>query len=239
MVYKVHIKPPYFAPGWLDSFFDLARRVRLEKVDRHLFARYQICSAANGSKMVSGLKFLKLIDENGNIIQENLKGLKLEGESSKEEFKRIVSEAYSDLASQVDLLNAKKEDLINYFIGHLNYSPLQAQLATRMFLYLARKSGMELSEELNKSTKSSKKGRPIGFKSKNMRYEQPINKSKATKNLEVSSIQGGDIISIHVMGKGITLDLNINSIEEIKPNLEIISQILTLNLKKKNNSQEK
>jgi hypothetical protein len=236
----VKINPPYFAPGWLESFFDLVRRVRLEKVDRHLFERYKICSAANGSKVVSGLKFLKLIDENGKVMEENLKGLKLEGESNKNELKRIVSEAYSELMSEVDLSIAKNEDLMNYFIEHFNYSPLQAKLASRMFLYLTRKAGIELSKELSKPAGESKKGRPLGSKTKNENSQFSIKQNKVTKKVEVPSFENSHGISIHIRGKGVTLDLIIKEKAEIKPNLDIISQILLLNLRdgKKEDSEE-
>ena len=55
---------------------------------------------------------------------------------------------------------------------------------------------------------------------------QDINLSKNTSKLDES-------IHILIKGKGLGLDLTLNSNEDIEPNLNIISQILKLNLRKK------
>lgn len=224
------IKPPYIAVGWMESFLDLVKRIKLVKIDRHILNQYDVVNLGNASKVVSALKFLNIIDEKGKIIENNINGLRFEGDSHNEELKRIIREAYKDLFDHINLENARKEDVVNYFIG-CGYSHLVANNATKFFLYLAKKANFSLSDNL-KEAEQVKKGRPAGVKSDktNKKMIKKIIKRPNKIKLEDTN---DDLIHIQIIGKGVNIDLTIESTEEIKPNLDIISQILSLNLKKK------
>ena len=239
----VNMKPPYIAIGWIESFFNLVKRVKLDVVDRHIIAQYNVAPLGNASKVVSALKFLNVIDSKGKVIEDNLISLKLEGEQKKEGFKNIIVKAYENLINKIDLSQAKLEDLANYFISSYGYSSLQANGSTRLFLHLARKAGLNLSEELVNSSQPSKKGRPIGSKNetenkKNKQSEKHGVYEPHKKNFETTLHHDGNSISILVRGKELSLDLTLNTPKDIEPNLNIISQILKLNLKEKQSKKE-
>ncbi|MFA5887381.1 MAG: hypothetical protein WC852_01580 [Candidatus Nanoarchaeia archaeon] len=228
------VKPPYIPIVWLNRFFELIKRVRLEKISGQVISQYNIATPGNTSKVVSALKFLNIIDSNGIIVDSNLNGLKLEGESRIRELKRIVETAYSRLFENLNLNTARKEDIINYFISEFQFSSFQAIGATKFFLYLANESGIKLSPELL-DILTTKKGRPLEVKNSKLKIRQEEKRNgKIAENItSFSKSNENEGITIQIRGKGIGLNLNILNIDEIKPNLEIISQILTLNLKKK------
>lgn len=229
------IKPPYISISWAEAFFELIKRIRLEKVDRRLIEQYNVTSPGNGSKVVSALKFLKILDKEGNIISDNLKELKLEGEVRQKGFRKIIEDAYSDLLNKIDLKQAKEEDIANYFIGNFGYSSKQSDMATKLFLHLANKSGIDMSKGLVTASQLSKRGRPKGTKKEiGVRVREKIKKPLSLQSREeYFSTQDEGSISISIRGNGINLDLSLKGIEDIKPNLDIVSQMLRLHLQKK------
>jgi len=230
------MKPPYITIGWLEAFFNLAKRVKIEVVDRHFIAQYDVAPLGNASKVVSALKFLNIIDSKGKAIEENLTQIKLEGEREKEGFRKIIEKSYEQLLNKIDVSKAKIEDLNNYFISTYKYSSLQAKGSVKFFLYLAKKAKLEISEDLMKLAHPSKKGRPLGSKNESDRNREKRTKmaSTDTKRSEIEQsehfVDGS--INIHVRGQNIRLDLSIKTLDDIEPNLRIIDQILHLNLKK-------
>ena len=141
---------------------------------------------------------------------------------------------------KINLPQARKEDLINYFIGTFNYSAAQANQATRMFLYLAQKANIKLSEEL-KVVKKSKKGRPIGSKniiSPRTREHTSANNEGILKdnNSDKDIFSKNNKLVIRVKGTDLSLDLTITDIEEVNPKLEVIKQLILQHLKKQKNT---
>lgn len=228
---------PYFPVLWLDEFLKLVKRIRVDKVDRKWIAGNNICSETNASKVVTGLKFLKLIDEQGYSIPNNLNPLKLQGEPYKEALQKIVKEAYTDLLAKVDITQAYPTDVLNYFISKHQYSKPSAQSALVLFLHLASRAGLELSNELTKRKTSqipSNKETPIKISSRRPRNP------KNTQNFGIDSFTtapGGETpssakILISVRGKGLNHSQEVNSLEELETTLEILKKIIELNLKK-------
>jgi hypothetical protein len=233
---------PYFPIVWLDEFLQLIKRVRVDKIDRKWIATNKICSEANASKVVTGLKFLKLIDAEGNVIAANLNQLKLEGEPYKAALQKIIKEAYTDLLSKVDITKAYPVDLLNYFISTFHYSKPPAQAALALFLHLASQAGLQLSNELSKR-------KPVPEQNENgtliVTSRRPRMPRMAQKSLEKGVIghvaleaPAESNILISVRGKGISHQQEITSIAEIRGALEVIEKLIELNLKSKKTSEE-
>jgi len=140
------LKPPYGSPKWYEDFFELIQRRKVDKVDSE-FLKLSNIAAGNEYKVIFGLRFLGLIDENGNAT-DKLKGLMVVGEEFNKNLEKVVKEAYSDLFSKVNLEKALPQDLINYFIRQYGMAISTAKEARRIFVFLAQKANIPISEEL-------------------------------------------------------------------------------------------
>lgn len=224
------LKPPYVPSGWIDNFFELVRRMKLEKVDRHILNQYNVVDLGNSSKVVSALKFLGLIDDKSKINEEKVRILRLEGDARKKEFQEIIKSAYSDLFNKIDLEHARNEDLKNYFIG-CGYSSNLANNSAKLFLHFAKLGEIKLSENLNASIEPSKRGRPKGSSNIGKKTKQTKSIKKEKEALDPNPLEEG-AITIQVRGKGTSLNLSLNTAEDIQPNLEIVSKFLRVKLSK-------
>ena len=233
---------PYFPIIWLDEFLKLIKRVRIDRVDRKWIASNNICGEANASKVVTGLKFLKLIDTEGKVIDANLNLLKLEGEPYKAAFQKIIKEAYKDLLNKVDISKAYPVDLLNYFISTFHYSKPSAKAALALFLHLASLAGLPLSNELSKrkTTPEPNENRSPATTSRRPRKPRGIQKAQTESMLEQATAESplGAKIVISVKGKGLVHHQEINSSDEIKTALEIVGKLIELNLKKEEEKKE-
>jgi|YelNatPaOPRAMG01_1025707.scaffolds.fasta_scaffold16415_5 hypothetical protein len=80
------LKPPYGNIVWYDSFFKLLERIQIDKVDKSFLKTHGI-AASNEYKLIGGLRFLGLIDENGNA-KDKMYALRVVGDEYKENFKK-------------------------------------------------------------------------------------------------------------------------------------------------------
>lgn len=227
---------PYFPIVWLDEFLKLLKRVRVEKIDRKWVASNGICSETNASKVVTGLKFLRLIDKDGNVIEDNLNPLRLEGEPYKNALQKTIKEAYTDLLSKIDIDKAYPVDVLNYFISTYQYSKSQAQAALAFFSHLASQADLEISEELKKrksSGKSSGEEKPRSARRPRKRIADH-RKAAEKSPYEVPGAVSGDKIVLSIRGKGLSHSQEINSINEIDDSLSIVKNLIKLKLKKEN-----
>lgn len=152
-------RAPYIAIVWLEKFFDLNHRQRIDKVDTE-FVRLNIMGSGHESQIISALRFLGLVDENGAATQK-LASLRVLGEDFKRNLAPIVREAYSDLISTIVLDSARSENLINFFVQRYNYSSTGATSAARLFIWLASQTDIPISDELgNLGAKSPQQIRP-------------------------------------------------------------------------------
>lgn len=227
---------PYFPIVWLDDFLKLVKRVRVAIIDRKWIGANNICSETNASKVVSGLKFLKLIDDEGKVIESNMNPLKLEGEPYKKALQKVVKEAYADLLGKVDITKVYPNDVLNYFISTHQYSKPQAQAALSLFLHIATQAGLQVSDELSKRKSSSEsREEDKSKKTSSRRIRKPRSTEIPSPEKEfmpsLKDIDGKKII-VSVRGKGINHQQEINSVVEIKIALEIISKLIELNLQK-------
>ncbi len=140
-------KPPYGAIKWYDDFFALVERVQIDKVDSKFLETNDIASGNNVYAVINGLRFLGLLDDKGNGTPK-LASLKVMGDEYTSNLKKVVDEAYTDLKSRVNLEKAKPDDIANSFITRYDMPRSTALQAARVFVFLARKVGIPLSQEL-------------------------------------------------------------------------------------------
>lgn len=142
-------KPPFGAVRDFSDFLDLAKRIKIEKVDIQFIKNHKISSKGNESKIVTGLKFLGLIKEDGSAT-DKMKDIGLAGEESQKNLENIVRKAYSELFDTIkNFEEAKPEDIVNCFRGDsYGMAPSTAKKAARVFVFLAEKSGVTLSKEI-------------------------------------------------------------------------------------------
>jgi hypothetical protein len=143
------LKPPYGPVKSYSDFFDLCERLKIEKVDTEFLRTHGISSEGNEYKAVLGLRFLGLLNEDGTVTGK-MKNLNVEGEPFQKALDNIIREAYKGLFDTVkDLEKAKPQDIINCFRGDpYAMSPTMAREATKIFVFLAQKAGIPLSQEI-------------------------------------------------------------------------------------------
>jgi hypothetical protein len=139
-------KAPYVSITWIERFLDLNHRQVIDRVDTE-FVRLNIVGSGNESKVISALQFLHLIDESGRATQK-LALLRVLGDDFRNNLKKVVTDAYSDLISTVVLEAARPENLINFFVQRYGYSPAIAKSAANLFLWFSQQAGISISEEL-------------------------------------------------------------------------------------------
>jgi hypothetical protein len=168
--------PPYnCSPSWIKTFFELAKSMKISVIDRKFVENY-IIGQGNQSKVTNALKFLQLADSNGQATDKvNL--LKTEGETFKQNLRRIVEEAYADLMTNIDVKLARPDWVYGYFTAaRWNYTLDQAKDATKFFVWLAKEAGIEVSADLAtvKSDPKARESREQRTKKENMQTKDDV-----------------------------------------------------------------
>jgi hypothetical protein len=140
------IQPPYGSVMWYDKFFKLLERIQIDKVDSS-FLKTNDIAAGNEYKVINGLRFLGLIDENGKAM-ERMSSLRVVGEEYTTNFEKMVRDAYSVLISKVELEKALADDAVNKLITEYGMARSTAKQGTKIFVFLAQKAGMTISTSL-------------------------------------------------------------------------------------------
>lgn len=177
---------PYGAISWYEQFLSLAQRIQVSKVDRDFLRTHKI-GLRNEPKILSGLKALNLIDDEGSAT-ENMTKLHVVGNAYKDNLKEIVLEGYSLLLSKIDLDKATKEDMINTIITECDASRRSATEAAKIFVFLADESGIEISEELEE-LRRKKKGKQRVSKPKKTGSKSKKKESKKEESIP-SDVEG-------------------------------------------------
>jgi hypothetical protein len=137
---------PYVATKALNDFFERIRYVSIpDKIDAGLLLDYNI-PKGNVFALISALKFLGLIDDEGKPTLA-LNSLQVTGEEFTIALQNVIKAAYSDLFSKLDVSRDSREHIRNYFAR--NYSTAKAGDSTSLFLTLCRQAGIPLSENLS------------------------------------------------------------------------------------------
>lgn len=129
---------------WFERFLAIIQRQNPSVIDTAFLSQI---APSNEGKLLSQLKYLKVIDEQGKPTTL-LSLLNLVGEEQKKGFQQMVEESYSELLSEVKIERAVADDLVNFFIRKYAYTRDKAMYASKFFLYLAEKGSLQLSSEL-------------------------------------------------------------------------------------------
>jgi len=231
-------KAPYMPKGWMARFLNLVKRVKLDKINSKTIAQYEIATAPNASKVTSGLRFLNIIDDNGDVVPENFNKLRLEGEEYKNSLKNIIQIAYSDLFSTIEIDKAELVHLLNYFIGKYDYSRPQAKQASILFAYLCKETGITLSGELEKLNKTEPYSTTTSIKTKQTAIStQRQSKERVEKNIASTDKTGSsDDYIISVRGKDINFSLTLKTEEDIEKFKNVVITLLGDRLTKSENN---
>lgn len=144
---KTGYLPPQGSVKWYDDFLKLLETRKVTKVDKEFLQNQEIASG-NEYTIIAGLKFLGLIDKEGNA-REAMDTLSVVGEKRKENLITVLHTAYSLLFEgvKIDLEHTDADTLVNCFKSDYKMgSPTTAGNAARIFVFLAQKAGMPLSK---------------------------------------------------------------------------------------------
>lgn len=139
-------------------------------------------SGSDAAKTVLGLKFLGIIDKEGNKTELMAK-LQLVGDQHKSIMEDMVRTAYKLLFEQVNEPNKlQRDDLINDFMQIYHCSKFQAEPAVPNFLWLCNESGLETAVQ----TDVVERKRVINIRTQKVNVrekEQPLDNGKPAKSL--------------------------------------------------------
>ena len=143
--------PPQGVVGWYDILLRLLENRQISKVDK-AFLQNQEPKIASGNepKLIAGLKFLGLIDKDGNAT-EAMNSLSLKGEKRRENLENVVRKAYCLLFEKVKikLEEVDSDTFINSFkTDYKMKSITTAEQAARIFVFLAQQAGITLSQPI-------------------------------------------------------------------------------------------
>lgn len=150
---ETYIKPPYLSVSKMERL--------LELLSNRSFAQLNIVDLMNRgfSKVESfqalqALRFLGLLDDNGNV--QNAQVLSLKGEARNTGLQDIVKKAYKKLFDRIENPNIlTRDELHNEFIAEYGLSSRLVKGALPLFLWLSREAGMKVKEEISPRKRES------------------------------------------------------------------------------------
>jgi len=185
---EMKLRPPYAGPLQADGLIDLLRRISPKKIDAKFIVDNNLATSSNAFRVLDLVKWFGISNLNGEINEEIVSKLKLVGKERDSFIQELIKNSYKDLFESVDVKEAKKEDVINYFISQgLGSAPSKA--ASSLFSHLCQKYEIEISKELEKKEyqKNQKKSK-----------ERKIKKVLKEKNNKVITAKEGILIKSKV-----------------------------------------
>lgn len=208
-------RPPYPSTGQADAILDIFRRISPKKIDSKFVVENGITTAPNASSVVNFLKYLGIIDFENNVIDEVANKLRLIGEERNKYVAELIKKAYKDIFEGVNLQQARREDLVNFFINTYNYGTAPAKTASLLFLHLCEEFNIAISDELKKKTHMSGSGTNKITEKKSL---QPI--AKSDKNpfvkVEQDNSQKEGIIILSIKGNGLNKQVEAKNADELQ-----------------------
>jgi len=195
------LRPPYASSGVADAMIDLFRRLNPPKIDSKFIVENNIATTSNAFTALDFTKWVGITDLEGNVISEVAQKLRLVGEERNKYIKEIIEKSYADLFEKINVAEAKKEDVVNYFVTYHKMGSGAAKYAAALFLHLCYKYGIPIAEGLKKKTHTgSKKGRPKKDKKENKKSNENPQKTKDNPRPE-KNLNEGEIL-IEISGNG-------------------------------------
>src|SRR3989344_3049771 len=206
---KLKLRIPYASPGQADMALNMFSRINPKKISSKFIVDNNITTASNAFKIMDLLKWLGIIDGEGNVKEEIARKLKLVGNEGNKFITELIKTSYKDIFENANPTNATKDDITNYIIHNYNFGPAQARFATALFLRLCQKYNLPMSEELKKKVYKKRTE-----KKENIKKPEKIIKDSKIKQDKTDYSGQGAIISIK--GPGISFDLQVNNKEELE-----------------------
>ena len=147
------VLPPYGPTGGMLQGIELMHRLSPTKVDAKLLKNNGV-APNNEYKVVGALKYLNIIDEDGRPTEKS-RLLKTRGPSYLLALQDIVKTAYRDLFDQLDLRNATKDQIHNYFVTDLGMGIEMAAKASRFFISLCQQADLTVNPDIATSRDTS------------------------------------------------------------------------------------
>jgi hypothetical protein len=179
------IRPPYQRPIWYEKFFRIIQQRSISKVTLE-FISLNITSRSETYKFQNGLRFLHLIDNEGNTT-ELLEKLRVSGSAFSKNLNEVIHLAYSNLFENIVLESAEPESIVNYMIGKYSYSQPLAEGATELFVYFCKKANIALSQALQDFGKKAGKS-----ERKKPSKQEKVRRSHLTSNQNAPIIESQD-----------------------------------------------
>lgn len=149
---------PYVSVSVLKKFFEEIRHISTpRRVDGEVLRELGI-SQGNVGALLSALKFLGLLREDGTPTSQ-FRVLQTSGEEFRKGLEEVVREAYREVFAHLDVRRCSREQVHNFFAK--NYSPAIAKKATILFLSLCREAGILPSEEVSEELEELQEERKV------------------------------------------------------------------------------
>lgn len=129
---------------WLERFLAVIQRQNPSVIDAAFLSQV---APSNEGKLLSQLKFLGIIDEQGKPT-DILPKLNMVGEAQNDAFRQIITSSYGDLLAEVKIDRAEPDDIVNFFIRKYAFTRDKAINASKFVLYLAEKASLHFSRQL-------------------------------------------------------------------------------------------
>ena len=206
MIENTELKPPYVSPGPADKFFDLLRRTTPVKIDSKFVSDNAITTPPNAATIVKLAQWFGIINEAGEVDQSKVRMFKLSGEERTKQIAETIREAYKDLFERVDIENATKNDVLNYFVNTHQYGYRQAEIAALLFLHLCQSYDIPMAEALKRKVHVREGRKSVLSQTKKIKLpekrpeEEPAKKEEPLEAREGSGIE----ISIRCFGFEVT-----------------------------------
>ncbi len=178
-----HTPPHTCRSLWIDRFFEVIRQLDVSQISREFVAANIIGSGHEGKVLVA-LRFLGLIDDDGNVTPR-LRALRVVGPEFTTNLAIVVQQAYSEMLGTIAIKSASFNRVINFLMQRYSMTQTQANEATRFFVHLARLSSMDLSEELSEglvSKQTTPEKLPPGSRPNPAKGKVGLEKPRTEKN---------------------------------------------------------
>lgn len=207
------LRPPYASSGMADQLLDIFQRIAPKKIDVKYITQNHITTAPNASKAMDFVKWMRIIDVDGSVKEEVSNKLRLVGEEREKYIKELIVKSYKALFDSLNLEQAKKDDIINYFVNTHSFGRAQAQAAAALFLHLCHRAKIPVSDELKKKTHT---GSTISKKPRQDKAKIEIKKNDfAEQEGKQTDIEQGTIV-LRIVGNGLDRKLIAHSKEELQ-----------------------
>jgi hypothetical protein len=207
------MKPPYTSTGQAEEVLNIFRRISPKKIDSRFIIENNITTAPNASAVVNFAKWMEIINLDGDVNQEISNKLRLVGKDRNEFIKELIETAYEEVLEGINLTEASRDDVTNFFIHNYGFGLSQAKSAAILFLHLCQRYGIQISDELKKKTHI---GGGSGKRKKVTKKDNNHIKKQDNKEINLEEeINDGEFI-LSLKGNGLNKSIRVSTKEELE-----------------------